>query len=328
MDRNGKLPTKGNLLLPMLADILSEVKDWHDQHQRELQTKALAVAAAAALEAAATPPDSIPNADATTPSASLDLGGAVADATPSNSDRSAAATAPAAPSVPPAAGSSSASTSLREAAHQFGAAKQVNAAGLPELDMLFAYRLFRHSTDAATVPKECAEMAALPLLRQSLVSLLRFIAPLDVSSAFYICALISNLCGTQEARAALPADDLLEVVFTITASYWDNRRMIHLALMTIATLATCPTLTFTPQHCAQLNALVMPLYAEAAVVEAWCCAICNVTALHQPLIPRFVELKVTETIQRLLLFFGDDSKVVSRGLQLLSNLSATTSQLL
>lgn len=194
--------------------------------------------------------------------------------------------------------------------------------GVSESDLNFAYRLFRHLIDCVLQPKDGVEVAALDSTRK-LVAPLRVIALLDHTAALYTCSLISNLSATSEARQVLlVATDLLELVLEIGALYYLDRRLTHLALMTSSNLALCPLIDLTADHCSRVVGLVMAHYSESQVVEAWSCAICNITAAHQDLVVEFLKLGVPEILGRLLLFLGDDTRVVARGLQCLSNLSS------
>eukprot|EP00331_Platyophrya_macrostoma_P003023 CAMPEP_0176408620 /NCGR_PEP_ID=MMETSP0127-20121128/2058_1 /TAXON_ID=938130 /ORGANISM="Platyophrya macrostoma, Strain WH" /LENGTH=194 /DNA_ID=CAMNT_0017787937 /DNA_START=186 /DNA_END=770 /DNA_ORIENTATION=- len=171
--------------------------------------------------------------------------------------------------------------------------------------------------------KEAVEFCYSETLRK-LLPHVRLLAWHDHTIALYVLGWFANIVGFPECRLPVCdiASDLFEVTLQIATRYVLERRALHLALMTLSNIALCDVMpdAVKEDECRQLILLIMPLYSESPVFDAWCCAVCNLLATQPDAAPIFIKLGIVETVQRLLLFFGDDSRVVSRGFQLLSNL--------
>lgn len=351
MDRNGKLPTKGTVLAPMLQDVLNSM---YESHMEMIRSEAKQVLMFSALGSdnvdnrSLTLPQSIGaaqvDASGQQPSPSASFEGPLDAPPPEEGEAAPVAQALKSPqSVGDASVSSFHSTSTNpltpvpSANALFGANPGVVAKdqssyaspsgraallGVSESDLMYSYRLFRHLIDAVLQMRECLDVISTGIIRKWMGPL-RLFAPIDHAMALYVCTLASNLSGFSDSRVVLSstAADLFELVLRIAKSFVLERRVIHLALMTLSNLALCDAVNPTPEQCGLAVELVMPSYSEPQVVEAWCCTICNMTAAHPMLVKEFTRLGVVEVLHRLLLFLGDDSRVVTRGLQTLSNLS-------
>lgn len=202
--------------------------------------------------------------------------------------------------------------------------------GVNESNLLHAYRLFRHLIDSIATMKESAEFCYSETLRK-LLPPIRLLSWCDHTMALYACAFIANVVGFAECRLPVcdVAGDLFDITLQIASRYVLERRALHLALMTLSNIVLCDVMPDAVREgdCRQLMALIMPQYSESPVFDAWCCAMCNLVAAQPEAGPIFIKLGAVETVQRILMFFGDDSRVVSRGFQLLSNLCTSAANM-
>lgn len=353
MDRNGKLPAKATVLAPMLQDVLSSMSDSHMDMIRSEAKQVLMLSHASDL-AAPVPCVSLPlsNAEASGAVAAAQQGGqSLSAGEPVQQEDESAKPLALGLKSPQSVGNGSTSSFHSNSTNPlsspatsnalFGAAPVANTGnttasvftkdlpaaraaqlGVTESDLMFSYRLFRHLIDAMLQMRDCVEVISSGIIRKW-IGPLRLLAPLDHPMALYVCTLVSNLAGFPDSRVVLSsvAVELFDLILKIAKSFVLERRVIHLALMTLSNLALCDAVHPTPAQCELVVEFVMPSYTESQVVEAWCCTLCNITAAHPTLVREFTRLGVVEVLHRLLLFFGDDSRVVSRGLQCLSNLS-------
>ncbi|CUG93499.1 Hypothetical protein, putative [Bodo saltans] len=359
MDRNGKLPTKATLLAPMLQDVLNSMYESHTEMIRSEAKQVLMLSSFGSGEIGedrVTLPQSIVVANggggcgAQSISATTSFEGP-AEALPpvEDDDKAAAATTqmlkspqsvgdasvssfhsastnPLSSPVPSSnslfGGGAPAATTSSQPSGYASPAGRAALLGVTESDLMYSYRLFRHLIDAALQLKECLDIVSNGMIRKW-IGPLRLFAPIDHAMALYVCTLVSNLSGFPESRVVLSsvAIELFDLVLKIAKSFVLERRVIHLALMTLSNLALCDAVHPTAEQCGLVVELVMPSYSEPQVVEAWCCTLCNMTAAHPTLVKEFTRLGVVEVLHRLLLFLGDDPRVVTRGLQCLSNLS-------
>ena len=330
MDR--KLPTKGVQLWALLMQHMQDCVAKHNLSMKQLadqqQQQTAAVTAAESSPALLASQPSSPavelgnaaavpaaeTADSVVPEG-LTAGASPVprDTPPGGTPTQPSSTAPAPAPAPP----------LRESAHAFqnaGATASLKKHGIPEPDLQFLYRLFRHSIDATLVGREVAEVLALDELPK-FAKLIVILIPLETNIVLYACPLIGNVVSVPEVRERSDGNVLLDIVLGCIASYPMQRRVVHLCLMTVSNIALVQRFKVTSTQARQIALAVIPLYSEAPVVEAWSCAVCNLSNIHPEVIPMFLSCAVIETLERLLLFFGDDARVVTRGLQALSNLS-------
>jgi hypothetical protein len=355
MDRNGKLPTKATLLAPMLQDVLNSMYESHTEmirseakqvimlssfgsgdvgDDRVTLPQSIVAANGGAQSMSATTSFELPTEGLPPPAEDDDKAAAAAVSQALKSPQSvgdvsvssfhSASTNPLSSPTPASNALFGATTNSASSQQSSYASPAGRAAllGVTESDLMYSYRLFRHLIDSVLQMKECLEVISNGMIRKW-IGPLRLFAPIDHAMALYVCTLVSNLSGFPESRVVLSsvAIELFDLVLKIAKSFVLERRVIHLALMTLSNLALCDAVHPTPEQCGLVVELVMPSYSEPQVVEAWCCALCNMTAAHPTLVKEFTRLGVVEVLHRLLLFLGDDSRVVTRGLQCLSNLS-------
>jgi hypothetical protein len=330
MDRNGKMPSKGTHLMAMMAQLLSDI---NAQHVLVLETERAkpipepTVMLPATLAAAKSKRGKDDEEQEMTQPAMSDehwqtgLDGSGPQIRSPDACSQCSTVAFSFTSLD-AAGSGSQSSSFTPTASP---QRQVDTAttamlGVTESDLLFLYRIMRHTIDAVLTPKECVDVAQHPDTIRVL-NLLQAIAPFDFNTALYALSLVSNLCAVKEGRQFLSGTTLFNFVLQTSHRFRESRRLVHLALMTLSNVALLPSCDIPDHHLREVVLLVIPLYFEPQVVEAWLTCLTNFTASHPRLIAPILEYGAVDTIERLLLFLGDDSRLVSRGLYALSNLS-------
>lgn len=145
----------------------------------------------------------------------------------------------------------------------------------------------------------------------------------DVNVALYTCSVISNLCVFPDCRDALHVAALVDLATLAIASHPTQKKLVHLALMTISNVALSGRVVLTETTAKSVAAAIAPLYSEARVVEAWTAALCNLSACSAVATTHLLLANnAVATLERLLVFHGDDARVAHRGLQALSHLCA------
>ena len=150
----------------------------------------------------------------------------------------------------------------------------------------------------------------------------------DHNVALYAICFANSSClharACADAGTPLDGDALLRLAMAVARAHRRQRKIIHVCFSGLVNMCHVPHLTPAPLSPKELIELVAPQHAEARVVEAWAMALTNVCLRFPALIKPLCEAGAVLTIERLLLLFGDDPRVLSRGLALLGVLTQHT----
>jgi hypothetical protein len=146
---------------------------------------------------------------------------------------------------------------------------------------------------------------------------------LDTNFALNVASIFANLCVFEDVREYLPEPELcVAIALSCIRHQPMSRRIVHLCLMCVANIALCTHLLLPEETVVELVGAVVPLFDEAPVVEAWSCALCNVASTTSENLGALVQAGAIDKLERLLVYHSDNERVLSRGYQCLTCLSA------
>jgi hypothetical protein len=146
---------------------------------------------------------------------------------------------------------------------------------------------------------------------------------LDTNFALNVASIFANLCVFEDVREYLPEPELcVAIALSCIRHQPMSRRIVHLCLMCVANIALCTHLLLPEETVVELVGAVVPLFDEAPVVEAWSCALCNVASTTSENLGALVQAGAIDKLERLLVYHSDSERVLARGYQCLTCLSA------
>ena len=185
-----------------------------------------------------------------------------------------------------------------------------------------SYKHFRTFLDFTMSAKDCVDLVANGREDVSdFLSACSLRMAKDMNIATLCCVALANISGMPECRQHIAPTPMLIVILDAINAFPTEKKLVHLACMTMSNLGLVPDLLLTQESSKAIVSAIAPLYAEHPVVEAWCAAVCNISSYDGTNRNLLVAAGAIETVERLLVFHGDVARVVHRGLQCLSNLS-------
>ena len=178
----------------------------------------------------------------------------------------------------------------------------------------FLQKRFRYLLEY-TVRKEDALLLAQSKDFRRFVALAKDTAASDFILAMVACGTVCNLCVYPDCRPHLNAQDLVALVGNVLRAFSTHKRIVHLALVTLTNVCVLPQFQIAQSDLRTVVTAVTPLYSEAPVVEAWVTAIEAMAMSSVTLSELIVAEGAAEIMQRLIVYHGGETRLVSRGTQ-------------
>lgn len=136
---------------------------------------------------------------------------------------------------------------------------------------------------------------------------------------------VSNLAAHTTASAELiDGTTLVDLLLVLGQHHRRIKKVIIAIFSAISNLMHVDNISLPGDVAELMTILIAPLYSEASVVEVWAGAVANIVIRCPDTWPTFIEAGTTSTIQRLLVYFGDDPRILRSGLHCLTALSFPT----
>lgn len=135
---------------------------------------------------------------------------------------------------------------------------------------------------------------------------------------FAICFCNSACTYASQLDTVIDGDVIYEFIMAVLKIHRRQKKITHVCFSGLVNVCHAPKLSATTIVPLQLTEYLAPLHAESPVVEAWCMATTNICLRFPILIKTFCDIGAVSMLERLLLLFGDDPRILSRGLTLLA----------
>jgi len=143
--------------------------------------------------------------------------------------------------------------------------------------------------------------------------------------AMLIATFISNLAAHTTVTSDLIDGSTLVDFFLILGQHHRRIKKVIIAILSAISNVMHLDKVALPADVAEVMiVLIAPLYSEATVVEVWAGAVANMVIRCPDSWQLFIQADTTATMQRLLMYFGDDPRILRSGLHCLTALSLPT----
>jgi hypothetical protein len=140
--------------------------------------------------------------------------------------------------------------------------------------------------------------------------------------AMLVATFISNLAAHTTATADLiDGSHLVDFLLVLGQHHRRIKKVIVAVLSALSNVMHLDKVALPGDVAEVMIVLIAPLYSEATVVEVWSGAIANMVIRCPDSCQLFIQADTTATLQRLLMYFGDDPRILRSGLHCLTALS-------